>query len=136
VRAFRIAAVVGTTIAVFALGLAALLSTGGGTPQTINQGTIRVGVANRAQNGSSTGSKITIPDVRGESEREAARAFFSLGFQVVNISGELQPGTIPGKVLEQVPAAGSSVRLGNTIVHLTVGSSTPEVIRLVPQTRG
>jgi beta-lactam-binding protein with PASTA domain len=136
VRAFRIAVVAGTAVAVFGLGLAAMFSTGGGTPQTTTEGTIEVGVANRSPYYVSTGTKITIPNVRGESVTQAAQAFFSLGFQIVNVSNLDQPGATPGKVLEQRPAAGSMVPLGNTSLYLTVAGSAPGTVRIVPHTKG
>jgi beta-lactam-binding protein with PASTA domain len=126
--------VVGTTVAVFGLGLVALFSTGGGTPQTTTQATIEVGVANGSSYDIETGTKIPIPDVRGESETQAAQAFFSLGYQSVNVSNVHQPGATPGKVLEQMPAPGSKVALGS--VYLTVGSSSAGIVRIVPNTKG
>jgi hypothetical protein len=134
VRASRIAAVAGTTIAVFGLGLVALFSTGGGLPQTSTERTIEVGLANRSPY--AMGTKMTIPNVRGESETQAAQAFFSLGFQVVNVSNVDQPGETPRTVLEQVPAAGSKVPLDNSSVYLTVAAPAPGVVRIVPQRSG
>jgi beta-lactam-binding protein with PASTA domain len=113
-----------------------MFSTGGGTTQTTTEGTIDVGVANRSPYSVNTGTKITIPNVRGESVTQAAQAFFSLGFEIVNVSKLDQPGATPGKVLEQSPAAGSMVPLGNTSIYLTVAGSAPETVRIVPHTKG
>jgi beta-lactam-binding protein with PASTA domain len=138
-RPSRLLAVAAITIAVLVLGLVALFSTGSGTPQTTTANTVWVGISGGKNVGSELilgPAEITIPNVKGESETQAAQAFFSLGFQVVNAANIAEPGETPGTVLDQFPAAGTKVDVNQTSVRLTVAASAPGGVRIVPHTKG
>jgi PASTA domain len=118
------------TALVLGLGLTALFSASGGTPQSDSVAPVEIGVAN-----TSIQSEITVPNVRGEAGTQASQAFFALGFQAVSAANITQPGAKSGTVLEQVPAAGSKVALDDTTIHLTIAAS-PSSVRFVLHRRG
>lgn len=119
------------TLAVFALGLTALFSAGGGTAQTNALPTVEIGVAKTPVQ-----SAITIPNVKGETVVQASQTFFDLGFQAVYAANVNAPGERAGTVVEQMPAAGSRGTLVDTSVHLTVAASNRGAVRFVPHRKG
>ncbi len=126
-------AVAAVTVAVLALGLAALFSTGRGTnPPTVEF----VGVANPPGGLTAPQAEITIPNVIGESAAQASQAFFSLGFQVVDAATIAEPGETPGTVVEQMPGAGSMTTLDDTSVHLSIAQSATGSVRIIPRRTG
>ena len=58
------------------------------------------------------------------------------GSRSVYAANITQPGAKAGTVLEQVPAAGSKVALGDTTIHLTIAASGPSSVRFVPHRSG
>ena len=118
--------------AVLGVGLAALFSTGSGTtPPTVEV----VGVANAPGGPTARQAEITIPNVIGESAAQAAQAFFSLGFEVVDAANVAEPGQTPGTVVGQMPAAGSMTTLAATSIHLSIAEGAAGSVRIVPHAR-
>ena len=123
------------TLFVLWLGLAALYSTGGGSGTNPSTEEV-VGVANPPGGIAVQQSGITIPNVMGESVTQAARSFFSLGFQAVYAASIAEPGATPGTVLQQSPAGGSNRTLDDTTIHLTIAETAASSVRIVAHRNG
>ncbi|WKB34888.1 PASTA domain-containing protein [Terrilactibacillus sp. S3-3] len=66
---------------------------------------------------------VYVPDIRGLSKNDAENVLKSQGFAVKFSNGDYSDNTRKGKVLKQVPAAGSSVSNGSTVTaYLSKGS--------------
>lgn len=76
------------------------------------------------------GESVTVPDVKGMSEREAAMLLRNHGFEYqVSDSGYVK-NISPGSILDQNPAGGMKVKNGR-VIYLTINSLNVP-LRLVP----
>ena len=67
------------------------------------------------------GESVTVPDVKGMTEREAAMLLRNHGFECqVSDSGYVK-NVLPGSILEQNPAGGMKVKNGR-VIYLTINS--------------
>lgn len=79
-------------------------------------------------------SEVSVPDIAGMTEEDAARATRTLGLVVEVADHRHDPATASGRILEQRPMAGASVRRGRRVkVVVSLGGEILRVPELVGQ---